>query len=49
MVETRWIIAQDVEQQKVKELSKAIGVDDKLATLLNNKCLRTKKSQNDTT
>lgn len=34
MVETRWIIAQDVEQQKVKELSKAIGVDDKLATLL---------------
>ncbi|MGN0033494.1 MAG: single-stranded-DNA-specific exonuclease RecJ [Candidatus Limimorpha sp.] len=34
MVETRWIIAQDVEPQKVKDLSKALGIDEKLATLL---------------
>ena len=33
-METRWIIAQEVDKQNVKSLSDALGIDENLATLL---------------
>ena len=33
-METRWIIAQDVDKQLVKGLSESLGIDEKLAVLL---------------
>lgn len=33
-METRWILAQDVDKQLVKGLSESLGIDEKLATLL---------------
>ena len=33
-METRWIIAQDVDKQLVKSLSESLGIDEKLAVLL---------------
>ena len=33
-METRWIIAQDVDKQLVKGLSESLGIDEKLAILL---------------
>ena len=34
ILETRWIIAQDVDKQLVKGLSESLGIDEKLAVLL---------------
>lgn len=33
-METRWIIAKDVDKQLVKDLSESLGIDEKLAVLL---------------
>ena len=33
-METRWILAQDVDKQLVKSLSESLGIDEKLAVLL---------------
>ena len=33
-METRWIIAKDVDKQLVKSLSESLGIDEKLAILL---------------
>ena len=33
-METRWLIAQDVDKQLVKDLSESLGIDEKLAILL---------------